>query len=610
MLAETTIIVALIGLTAFGCQWLAWRVKLPAILFLLGAGIFLGPVAGVVEPDHLFGDLLFPLISLCVAIILFEGSLTLNLSEITSQQSVVRRLILLGAGITWLVSATAVHYLFSLDWGLSILFGALTVVTGPTVIVPMLRTVRPNANVANILRWEGILIDPLGALLVVVVYEFIVAQGNSQGLVHSLLAFVEIIGVGTLAGIVGGWLLTLLLKKHWVPEYLVNLATLSLVFGIFSFSDYFAEESGLLAVTVMGMWIANQKNIHIEEILNFKENLTVVLISGLFILLAARLTVEDITQLGWMPLWLLLILQFVARPLSVFASTLGSTLIWQERALLAWIAPRGIVAAAVSALFAIRLAKAGVEEATILVPLTFIVIVGTVVLQSATSRVLARLLGVAEPSPKGFLIIGANPVARAIGQALKEHDFRALLCDSNWENISAARMEGLETFYGNPVSEYADKNIDLVGIGKLLALSPRRGVNVVAGMRYRSEFGANNIYTLLTSDDVKASEKHQFGVEYRGYVLFNRDLTFSKFASRLSQEAKLHTTKLSDEFTFADFIEQRGKSAIPLFAISPKGRLQVFVEGGKFEPEKGWLLISLKDEENVRGEHRDSSNPG
>ncbi len=584
---------ALIGLISFASQWLAWRVKLPAILFLLASGLLIGPVTQQFNPDALFGDLLFPLISLAVAIILFEGSLTLDLKEIRSQKGVVQRLITVGAGITWAVVAVATHYLFGLSWELSILFGALTVVTGPTVIVPMLRTVRPNADVGNILRWEGILIDPLGALLVVVVYEFIVAQGQAQGAVSGMLAFVEIIASGTVLGLAAGWILGFILKRRWVPEYLENMATLTMVFLSFSVANMLAHESGLLAVTLMGMWLANQKDIRIGEILNFKEHLTVLLISGLFIILAARLTLDDLIALGWMPFALLAIMQFVARPLSVWVSAIGSTLSWQEKSLLSWIAPRGIVAAAVSALFAIKLEQSGETEAAILVPLTFSVIFGTVVLQSATSRMMARWLGVAEPPPNGFLIVGANNIARTIALELKKNKVDVLLTDSNWDNIRAARMDGLRTFYGNPVSEYAEQRLDLVGLGKLLGLSPERSINTVAGMRFGNEFGQHNIFALRTSVDARLSEMHIDGEEHRGQYLFSEDLTYSKFSSMLAQGAELHSTRLSSEFTWNDFQQQNGKDAIPLFAITPEGKVISSKIGSNFEPKNDWKVISL-----------------
>ena len=590
------VVLTMVGVVAFACQWAAWRVRLPAILFLLAAGILAGPVTGLLKPDQIFGDLLFPLISLSVAIILFEGSLTLTFEEIRAQKQTVQRLITVGALITWVFVAVASHYLFGLVWELSVLFGAICIVTGPTVIVPMLRTVRPNAAIANILRWEGILIDPIGALLVVVVYEFIVAQGQASGFAHSLLAFARIIGVGSFLGALGGIALTLILRRHWVPEYLHNLAALSILFAVFTFSDVLAHESGLLAVTIMGMWLANEKDLHIADILNFKEHLTVVLISGLFILLAARLELPDILALGWLPLVLLLIMQLLIRPLSVWVSAWGTPLNWREKALLSWIAPRGIVAAAVSSLFAIRLDNEGFEQSVLLVPLTFMVIIGTVVLQSATAGTMARLLKVAAPKPRGFLILGAGTGARAIGNALRKQDVRVLLADSNWDNIRAARMEGLETFYGNPVSEYAEQRLDLVGIGKLLAMSPDRNNNTVAGMYFRSELGARNIYTLQTSVDTKLPEKHQSGAAQRGYTLFSSDMTFGKLTSLLARGAEIRTTKMTEEFTFDNFLATHAEKATPLFAIDPEGRIQVFVDKGELVPSAGWILISLVTE--------------
>ena len=455
-----------IGIAALGCQWLAWRLKLPAILFLLLSGILAGPVLGWLDPQEMFGPLLMPMVSLAVALILFEGSLTLRLAEWHEIGNVVQRLVTLGALSTWAVITLATHWLLGFDWLLALLFGTLTLVTGPTVIVPMLRVVRPKASIANILRWEGIVIDPIGALLAVVVYSFIIASASGDGLSHSLLTF------GSLFGIGGGWALGSIMRRQWLPEYLHNLATLATVLGIFIASNQVMHESGLLAVTLMGMWLANMKGVDVRHILHFKENLSVLLISGLFILLAARLDLQALIALGPLVLILLLVIQFIARPLNVMLSTVGSNLNWRERALLSWIAPRGIVAAAVSAIFAIRLDEAGHAGALLLVPLTFAVIIGTVVLQSATARPLARLLKVTEPAPSGFLIVGANRPARTLGKALQQLGSRVLLTDSSWENIRAARMEGLPTYFGNPASEHADLHLDLAGLGYLLALSP------------------------------------------------------------------------------------------------------------------------------------------
>lgn len=582
-----------IGIVAIACQWMAWWARLPAILFLLIAGIVLGPTTGWLNPDALFGDLLFPIISLSVAIILFEGSLTLHFDEIRNLKSVVRKLISIGALMTWIVVTLATHWIFQLPWSLCILFGALMIVTGPTVIVPMLRTVRPTAPVASILRWEGIVIDPIGALLVVVIYEFLITSSQDYAVSHSIIFFAQVLFVGIVLGALAGWSLGLILKKHWLPEYLQNLATLSLVLALFALSNHLAHESGLLAVTVMGMWLANTKDVKIHEIINFKENLTILLISWLFILLAARLDLQQLLTMGWQALLLLAAVQLLARPLAVLSSTIGSTLSWRERILLCWIAPRGIVAAAVSALFAIKLEQAGFSEAQLLIPLTFIIIIGTVVLQSATARWLAQRLKVSEPVPHGFLMIGANAVARTIGVALKKQGIQVLLTDSNWGHIREARMLGLDTFYGNPVSDYADQRLELAGLGNIMALSPQRDLNVLTCMHYKSEFGPTHVFTLRSTTDNKNSDKHQIGYDHRGYLLFNEDMTYGKFASLLSQGAEIRSTKLTEEFSFADFKEKSGGNAIPLFAISPKGRLEVFVDGNTLQPEAGWQILSL-----------------
>ncbi|HAV67306.1 MAG TPA: sodium:proton antiporter, partial [Alcanivorax sp.] len=474
---------ALITVVAFVCQWASWRIKLPAILPLLLSGLLLGSVAGLIQPKQLFGDLLLPGVSLAVSIILFEGALTLRFSEIRGLEKTVRRLVTWGALITWGVVTLSAWGLLNLPLELALLFGALVVVTGPTVIVPLLRSVRPKASVARLLRWEGIVIDPLGAILAVLAYELVVATGQQGALLHGLWLFFQAIAVGAAMGGAVALALSALLSRHLVPEYLRSFLVLSSVIGSFVLSNSISEESGLVTVTVAGIVMANRKGVRTDDILHFKENLSVMLISVLFIVLAARLEMEQLLSLGATALLVLAIIQLVARPLSVWVATLGSSLDWREKALLAWIAPRGIVAAAVSALFAQRLEENGVAGAELLVPLTFMVIIGTVALQSVTARPLARLLKVAEPGPRGFLIIGANPVARAIGQTLSQNNFPVILTDSSWESIRTARMEGLPTFYGNPVSSHADQYLDLVGYGKLLGLSPRRELNTMATMR-------------------------------------------------------------------------------------------------------------------------------
>jgi len=602
---QAIIALSTIGIVAIICQWFAWWVKLPAIVFLLLAGIVLGPLTNILNPEALFGDLFFPMVSLSVAVILFEGSLTLKFEEIRGLQKVVRNMLTVGVAITWAAISIGTHYIVGFAWDLSILFGALMVVTGPTVIVPILRTVRPNSTISNILRWEGIVIDPLGAILAVLVFEVILSiqlQGHAS-FEHTMLIFGQTLVIGSVIGAVPAYLFGLVLRKHLMPEYLHNVATLTVVFAVFALSNHLSEESGLLAVTVMGIWLANMKNVPVDDILDFKESLSILLISGLFILLAARLDFSQFATLGWSAIGLFLFIQLFARPIKVVLSTLGSDLTWQERFMISWIGPRGIVAAAVTALFALRLQENGVENAELLVPLAFTIIIGTVVLQGTTAKFLAQLLGVAEPEDNGFLIIGANPVSRMLAHALNDNKFHTLVTDSSWTNIKAARMEGLKTYYGNAVSEHADRHLDLVGLGHLLALAPQKEYNALAGQRYRSEFGSNRVYFL--SSEVEKEKQHEdqksrTAVSHDHHVLFAADTTFSKLASLISQGAKTKQTNISASFSYEDYRKQYGKRAIPLFAFNEKRQLRFFTTTVDFVPNPGWTIIALVQEETEK----------
>lgn len=588
---------AIITVVAFLCQWIAWRIKLPAILPLLLTGLALGPLTGVIQPKELLGDLLLPGVSLAVSIILFEGAMTLRFSEIRGLEKTVQRLVTWGALVTWSIATLSAWWLLKLPLGLALLFGALVVVTGPTVIVPLLRSVRPVSSVSRLLRWEGIVIDPLGAIFAVLAYELVVATtGQEAALLHTLWVFVKSISVGAAIGFAVAMGLAVLLRRHLVPEYLRSFLVLSLVIGEFVLANALSEESGLVAVTTTGIVLANLKGVRTNDILHFKENLSVILISGLFIVLAARLETQELTQLGGMALVVLAILIVIARPASVLVATMGSSLNWREKSLLAWIAPRGIVAAAISALFAERLQQNGVAGAEMLVPLTFMVIIGTVALQSLTARPLARLLKVAEPAPRGFLIIGANPVSRAIGDALQKNNYPVMVTDSSWESIRLARMKGLNTFYGNPVSQHADQYLDLVGYGKLLGLSPRRELNTMATMRYRLEFGEPNIFSLPTQHSDK-EVKHEVAPEHRGATLFASDMTYARLASLLSQGAEIRKTRLTEEFDFRAYLQTGNRQVWPLFAIDNRERIHVFSAEKQPEPKAGWHVLGLIKED-------------
>ncbi|MCA0934438.1 cation:proton antiporter [Vibrio alginolyticus] len=583
------LVLSAVGVIGLGCQWLAWRLRLPAILFLLLAGIIIGPFMQWLKPDEVLGSLLFPLVSLAVAVILFEGSLTLNLKEIRGVSGTVWSIVSIGAIVSWLVTSAATHYFLDFTWELAMLFGSLTVVTGPTVIVPLLRTVRPKSALANILRWEGILIDPLGALFVVMVYEFIV----SHSAVNSVEVFAKIIGIGIILGVASGAAVSAMLRRGWLPEYLQPFSVLMVVLGVFSVSNHLESEAGLLTVTVMGMWLANAKEINIQQILHFKEHLTILLITGLFIFLAARISLDDFAALGTGAMMLFVFMQLVSRPLSIFISTIRSNLEFKDKLFLSWVAPRGIVAASISSLFAIKLIEYGVNGASLLVPMTFMVIIGTVVLQSVTARPAAVALGVEESAPRGFLLIGANRVAREIGQALARYDRRVLMTDSNWEYISQVRMLGLDSYYGNPISSHADDNLNLIGIGQVVALTSDQHFNIMACMRFVDDFGEDKVHCLRKTK-ANGSEKHSVAEEYHGRLLLGGNVSYSQLASLFSRGAEIKHTRLSDSFTYQDYqVHHKNNLVIPLFFVEEKGRIYFCDEPEEFAPDANSTVVSL-----------------
>ncbi len=589
MAIDLGVVLTVLLVVGFFAQWLAWRMRLPAILFLLLIGIVIGPATGLFDPDEALGDFLFPTVSLAVALILFEGSMTLRFSELRGIGRAVRGMVSYGALLALLMLAGAAHWIAGVPWTIAFLFGALTCVTGPTVITPMLRTLRPNARIASALRWEGIVLDPLGALFAVLVFEAIVT--HEQG--HSLAVFGATVGIGAGIGFGVAAALGLLLYRQLIPEYLQAYGTLVAVLGAFTLSNQLAHESGLVAVTIMGITLGNLRGIHIDHIMDFKEHLSTLLVSLLFVVLAARLHWPLPPGMLMAGILVFLAAQFVIRPVSIAVATFGSLLNWRERALLSYVSPRGVVAASVSSLFALRLGDLGVRGADALVPLVFILIIATVVLQSATARPLAGWLKVADPDPDGVLIFGSDEVARGIAQALADQKFQVVLADDDWEGISKARMAGLTTFFGNPTSQHAALNLDLTGIGRLLAMSNRRELNSLACLHYRQEFGREHVYRLRVLAPEDASNRSAFAGNLRAKALFGADMTRTRFIDLLAGGWRIKTNGLTEAFGWPDFVAQHGADTILLFGLEPNGKLRVNSNREKAEPRPGWTVIAL-----------------
>ncbi len=594
MTEEILVYLSAILVLGIGAQWLAWRMGLPSILVLLIFGILAGPITGLLDPDRIFGPLLVPMVSLSVAVILFEGGLNLKIDELKEIGGVVRNLITLGVLTTWVLSSAAATIILGLDLYIAILFGSILVVTGPTVILPMLLHIRPSGKVGDIAKWEGIMNDPIGAMLALLVFQAILMGGAEGTLAAILLGTMKTVFIGVLTGVIGEILLVQFLKRYWIPDYLQNPAALMMVVTVFTVSEQFQMESGLFAVTVMGVALANQKAVSVQHIIEFKENLRVLLIAGLFIVLAGRLSIEDLEYIDGFSLLFLGILMLVVRPAAVIVSTWGAKLRWQELVFLSWMAPRGIVAASVSSVFALTLAGEGFAQAEMLAPLTFFVIIGTVAVYGIGAAPLACLLGLAQANPQGVLIVGANVWAQRVAEALQDAGARVLVVDSNYSQISRAYEAGLSTYHGNIMADHVLEEIDLEGMGHLLALTSNDKANSLICFHLSGIFGRANVYQLPPVAEAYRGKEFVQPAHLRGRFLFGREVTLSYLAQRFEAGAEIESFRLKGDYGYDEFKGCYGKSAVPMFLVGEDGDLRIFTaEESRFVPRSGEVLIAL-----------------
>ncbi|MCA9409511.1 MAG: sodium:proton antiporter, partial [Candidatus Omnitrophica bacterium] len=591
---EEHVLISLAGILVIGtgAQWLAMRLKLPSILFLLIFGFLAGPVIHLIHPDELFGHSLFPIISLSVAIILFEGGMDLKLDELRDIGTIVRNLISIGVLATWIFITAAAYFILHLELSLAVLFGAILVVTGPTVIGPLLRHVRPTGRVGSIVKWEGIMNDPIGVLIAVLVFESIIV-GNIQEAGALIIAGVlKTIFFSAVVGVVSAFLLIFLLKRYWIPDALHQVVTLMFIFLTFVISNYFQVESGLLAVTLMGVVMANQKQVSVQHILEFKENLRVLIISILFILLAARLKLSDFQDLNSNSLIFLAVLIFVIRPASIMLSAIGTNLKWKEILFISWMAPRGIVAAAMASIFAYQLQKSGFSQANALVPLVFMVIVATVGLYGLTITPLAHILGLAKKNPQGILMVGGQNWARMLAKKFMAIGIKVIIVDSNKANVRQARKEGIKAYYENVLHENIDEKIDLDDIGRLMCLTSNDEANALAALRFQDIFGSEHVYQLFPEETEGEKAEEYTPKHLRGRYLFRKGLDYPTLTKKFVAKAKIQEVKVTDDFNF-DEIKRQNPQIDPVFLLDKNNILSFFAADDVPHPEPGQRLFVL-----------------
>ncbi|MGR9048402.1 cation:proton antiporter [Halobacillus faecis] len=604
----------LVGFLGVGSQWVAWRFRLPAIVVMSIAGLLAGPVLGLMNPEQDFGELYKPIISLAVAVILFEGSLNLDMKEVKGLGRPVFRIVTFGAFLSWILGSLAAHYVAGLSWAVAFTIGGLFIVTGPTVILPLLRQAKLKPRPAKILKWEGIIVDPIGALLAVFAFEIILFLTNNDpsALLMFFAASAFAVFLGWVCGKGVGWMF----ETGYIPEFLKSPAVFAVVIACFTIADEIMHETGLLSVTAMGMTLANMHISSIADMRHFKENISLLLISTIFVMLTASLTVDTLVEIfniqiiGFVALML-----FIVRPLSIFISTMGTDLSKSEKLLVGWIAPRGIVALTVASYFASVLLEEGFEDASILISLTFALVFTTVVAHGFSIGWLAKKLGLSMEGPPGVLIAGGSAFTTGLAKTLEDLKIPVLLTDSSWERLSRARSRGIESYHGEILSEQTEYYLDMTPYEYLVAATELDSYNALVCTTFVPEFGRNNSFQLSLSnkegDDLE-DLVHTIG----GRVLFEEGASWEELNARVENGYVFRKTTITEQYTFKDYMKNMDQHAMLLFAKRASGKVEFFTPDMEYKAENGDVIVSLmppskefeKIQEKLEGQRKDKEN--
>ncbi|ABC64823.1 cation:proton antiporter [Erythrobacter litoralis] len=591
------LMIATIGVLGIGAQWIAWRTGWPAIVLMLLAGFIAGPVLGafgyrLLDPDAAFGELLEPMIGIGVALILFEGGLTLNLRELRHSGDAVWRLATIGVLVGWALGAVAGFYVAGLVWPVAILFGGILIVTGPTVVIPLLRQANIQPRPASILKWEGIVNDPTGALCAVIAYEYFrkVAESPGASLIEVVPPLIIAAGLAGLIGYAAAWLIAYLFPRGAIPEYLKVPVLFVMVIGVFVLCNKIEHEAGLVAVTVMGIALANMNVSSLRSIHPFKENIAIILVSGIFILLASSLQAEDLQYFNWRFGAFLAVLLFVVRPVTVLLSMIGSNVPWNERLFVAWIAPRGIVLVAISGLFALRLSELGYADGNVLIGLSFAVVVATIIAHGFSVNLVAKLLKIKGESRPGLLIVGSTPWTIALAKEMRALKTPTMVVDNSWQRLSPARREGIPYYHGEILNEATEHNLDLAPYQVLVAATENEAYNALVCNEFAHEIGRDSVYQLGESAD---DDHRALPESLRGRALFESGFGVSDVQDLQQQGWVFRKTRLTNEYSYEDALEDLPENAHLLMLLRESGTMRFFTHIARPEPRAGDTVISF-----------------
>ena len=599
---EQAIVIAMVGILGIGAQWLAWRTNRPAIVLMLAAGFLAGPILGIFDPEHAFGDLLEPMVAIGVALVLFEGGLSLDFRELRITGGGVWRMATIGVAVGWFLGAVAAHEIAGLVWPVAILFGGILVVTGPTVVMPLLRQATIQQRPASLLKWEAIVNDPTGALCAVIAYEYFRLSVDGATLFEVVPPLLFAAALSALMGFGAAKAIAWLFPRGMIPEYLKVPVLFVTVIAVFVLSNTIEHEAGLVGVTVMGVALANMNVQSMRSIHPFKETIAVLMVSGIFVLLSASLTWDDLAYLNWRFGAFLLALLFLVRPLTVLISLLGSSIPWNERLFVAWIAPRGIVLVAISGLFAFRLSELGYADGNVLIGLGFAVVVTTVLAHGFTVDLAAKLFRVKGETRPGLIVVGSTPWTVALAELMHDLKIPIMVVDSSWQRLAAARRKGLPHYHGEILNEATEHNLDLSPYQALVAATENEAYNTLVCNEFAYEIGRDSVYQLGEPGD--EDDHNALPDSLRGRALFESGFGVEEVAERLREGWVFRRTKLSENFKFEDAKDTLPSSANMLLLLKKDGRMRFFTHLATPTPSPGDTVVSFSPPQRASAEEK------
>ncbi len=598
-IANALVLILALGI---GSQWLAWRFRLPAIVLFCVAGLIFGPALGLVTPSDTLGQIFRPVVSLCVALILFEGGLSLHWHELKTAAAGIKRLVSLGAIFSFFLGALAAHGIGNLSWPVSWVFAAIIVVTGPTVIIPMLRQARLNRRTAAYLKWEGIINDPTGALLAVLLFQYFVLSETAAGDWVLTGLVLTLLGAG-LAGAAAAWLLVRAYHTGAVPEFLKAPVMLASVLVVFVLANQIQHEAGLAAVTVMGLVMGNSDLPSMDELRKFKEYVVLILVSTVFVMLTADLDTALLARLDWKTLLMIVSVMLVVRPLAIFLATIGTDLKWQDRVLLGWIAPRGIVAAAVAGVFGPEMAAAGYGDAELLAPLVFVLVLATVIAHGFTIGPLARRLDLTVPA-NTVLVVGASPWTTDLCRMLsKEMDVPVLLVDNSWHRLREARLDGISVLYGEILSEGVQQSLELSGIRCVLAATSNDAYNALLCRHFAPDLGRERAFQLpLHVDDYsdQGAARRRVARPLTGMAAFADDAHYEALWRHQVQGWAFTKTRITETYSWENYLADISGKALLIGVVRNGSQLSLHAPSVPVRPRPGDVVVSYVPADDLR----------